>query len=620
MPRHHILVLYLVVSPWSCSQDTKKNTYRSEAFWSKTSQVSAPDSNVFFQLSTRSNASSELCLATDGQIPVIGDCYTDATSSQLSVSHLSDGTFQVLNKGKCLKTEFSGRLSWADCLQNEQQTFTFREFPWEHKGLLYSEAYNRCLSKKDSGPWMSACDPRQAIFFYIRPSASLIPIANPESQLLDGNGFKTFVETTDISTQKKPNIYLFILETYRQDNISPENTPALAAIQGESLNFTKTFSGASATHHSFFSIFYSSPSYHREAYARVYGYQMGSPHLRVLKKAGYELFTFAWPAELPCLTGELAEANLWDLFSKDAETFASLYPNCVSSETHGPDGGNAGSNDNNLTNRFLDFYSKNRKSEGQFYLFYLFPSHIPYGTFTGLPESYNSRLRLPYYRGHDAEFDAYQDRAERDLNFTGFKNSYRNAAMGVDYQMGRIMTALKDSGDYGNAVIVVTADHGESLGENKFYAHGATFPYRAQTEIPLIFKLPEVTGASRGIGAQMDIFPTLFEYIGVSDYQASGFLGQSLLSSDRSCAVSTRPNLANDPVEFILFNGTHKLGLRFRNKLYPKLPIASTELEVIRYSDYEDHMILSQSDPDTFRDQLITEFTSCINMIAPGSI
>jgi arylsulfatase A-like enzyme len=87
-----------------------------------------------------------------------------------------------------------------------------------------------------------------------------------------------------------------------------------------------------------------------------------------------------------------------------------------------------------------------------------------------------------------------------------------------DHQIGRLIADLKAKGQWENTVLVVTADHGEALGERGHFFHGNLF--QENIHIPMIFKVPGVKAQRLSQYVQMmDIGPTLASLTGV---QASG--------------------------------------------------------------------------------------------------
>lgn len=83
----------------------------------------------------------------------------------------------------------------------------------------------------------------------------------------------------------------------------------------------------------------------------------------------------------------------------------------------------------------------------------------------------------------------------------------------TDRELGRLVDALRDTGELDNTVFVFTADHGESLGEHNEKTH-AIFIYRATTRVPLIVRYPPRFPEGRvyaGPVSNVDIAPTLLE-------------------------------------------------------------------------------------------------------------
>lgn len=99
----------------------------------------------------------------------------------------------------------------------------------------------------------------------------------------------------------------------------------------------------------------------------------------------------------------------------------------------------------------------------------------------------------------------------------------------VDGIVGALVEELRSLGDYDEAFIVLTSDHGEGLGDHGEEEHGI-FVYRESLQVPLIVKLPgqEMAGATVSSPAQIiDIPPTLLAMAG--DRDAPEMTGVSLL-------------------------------------------------------------------------------------------
>lgn len=93
---------------------------------------------------------------------------------------------------------------------------------------------------------------------------------------------------------------------------------------------------------------------------------------------------------------------------------------------------------------------------------------------------------------------------------------YQLSAAYADGQVGAMLEALRESGQFDNALIAVTSDHGEEFGENGQVLHGNNL-HRVLIEVPLIVKLP--AGWSRALDpgpvvANYRLFSTIVEAAG----------------------------------------------------------------------------------------------------------
>ena len=99
----------------------------------------------------------------------------------------------------------------------------------------------------------------------------------------------------------------------------------------------------------------------------------------------------------------------------------------------------------------------------------------------------------------------------------------------VDQQLGRLFAFLKEAGLAGNTIVVLTADHGESLGEHRELRHGY-FIYDATAAVPLIIK--SVSGKPRVVSTvvrSIDIAPSILQMLGIPKGKA--MQGASLSAS-----------------------------------------------------------------------------------------
>ena len=110
-----------------------------------------------------------------------------------------------------------------------------------------------------------------------------------------------------------------------------------------------------------------------------------------------------------------------------------------------------------------------------------------------------------------------------------------------DAQVGRLVAFLKDVDSYENAILVVTGDHGEGLGEHGEKTHGF-FVYNSTLHIPLLIKVPGV--AARTIDSEaslVDVMPTVLQTLRLP--VPPSVQGRSLLSEILGKSSSGASNL-----------------------------------------------------------------------------
>ncbi|WP_010134628.1 sulfatase [Ochrovirga pacifica] len=88
----------------------------------------------------------------------------------------------------------------------------------------------------------------------------------------------------------------------------------------------------------------------------------------------------------------------------------------------------------------------------------------------------------------------------------------------IDAQLGRMIAALKETGQYENTIIVFWSDHGFNLGEMGYW--GKANNYEVATRVPFIISAPEFSKKVKGQTSDalvelVDVFPTLCDLAGL---------------------------------------------------------------------------------------------------------
>ena len=96
-----------------------------------------------------------------------------------------------------------------------------------------------------------------------------------------------------------------------------------------------------------------------------------------------------------------------------------------------------------------------------------------------------------------------------------FPDPYDNELRYADEQIGRLFEFLQQTGRYQEALCVITADHGQSLGEHDLRGH-TTILYEQTLHIPLVIRFPGGMNGGRSIDMMTrstDLLPTLMGFL-----------------------------------------------------------------------------------------------------------
>ncbi len=189
-----------------------------------------------------------------------------------------------------------------------------------------------------------------------------------------------------------------------------------------------------------------------------------------------------------------------------------------------------------LTNKFLDYMAERTPQNWCAHLTYIRP-HPPLVAPAPYNRMYNPKelpmpnrmastedeiFVHPFFEGtiratSVADFvDGQPDLKPTDANVQTLRSIYLGLATEVDHHIGRVFSFLKDSGQYEDTLIVVTADHGEMLGDH--HSWGKMSVHDAAFHVPLIVRMPG-NGAMAGQDVMaptesIDVMPTILGWIG----------------------------------------------------------------------------------------------------------
>ena len=203
-------------------------------------------------------------------------------------------------------------------------------------------------------------------------------------------------------------------------------------------------------------------------------------------------------------------------------------------------------------------------------------------------------LFLHYFDPHDP-YRAPEGYAER----FGPEDAQQYAAevAYVDHYIGQVLDRIKELGLYESSLIIITADHGEMLGEHGEIDHGF-FIYQPAIKVPLIVKLPgqrQPRRVDEAVGL-VDIVPTVCSAAGVEP--PANIQGRDLLSprSPQDPGAASERYLYTESMRPLIFYNAHPLsGLVGRRWKY--IHSARPELYDL-LADPNETNDLTQSQPD----------------------
>lgn len=133
----------------------------------------------------------------------------------------------------------------------------------------------------------------------------------------------------------------------------------------------------------------------------------------------------------------------------------------------------------------------------------------------------------------------------------------------VDHHVGLLMDLLRERGLYNEALVVLTADHGEAFWEHGVLGHGRRV-YEEEVHVPLVVKFPKSWGRTglrvSGLASTLDIVPTMCEWLGLEEPELplDGYSLERLLEDPE--AVRPEPILLRSRRDF------RRFGLRLGDK------------------------------------------------------
>lgn len=160
--------------------------------------------------------------------------------------------------------------------------------------------------------------------------------------------------------------------------------------------------------------------------------------------------------------------------------------------------------------------------------------HSPYHASTEFLDLYRD-LPIPPWPSFDEDLahkpslhHAHRTETTRHWTWSQYETALRvyfASITELDAKIGRLISLLKQNGQYERTLIVFSSDHGDSLGVHRGLTDKALFMYEETNRIPLLIKPPEATPPRAGqtenrfVGT-CDLYSTFLDYAGLSRTEA----------------------------------------------------------------------------------------------------
>lgn len=164
------------------------------------------------------------------------------------------------------------------------------------------------------------------------------------------------------------------------------------------------------------------------------------------------------------------------------------------------------------------------------------------------------------------------------------KNYYYSCVSFVDYQVGRIVDALKRRGIYNDTLILFASDHGDMMGD--YGAVGKRTMVDPSSRIPFMIRYPGVGGSVRHEPCSLvDVAPTLLGYAG-AEYALDEFDGVDLFGGSKRKYVFSQHD-CGERGTYMVTDGERKLVYRAANDRYYYFDALPEERDVYSERQYE---------------------------------
>ncbi|WP_329915610.1 DUF3413 domain-containing protein [Stenotrophomonas sepilia] len=300
----------------------------------------------------------------------------------------------------------------------------------------------------------------------------------------------------------RPNVLMVVLESLRQDVLTPQLMPNTSALAQDARLFDQHFSTGNATRYGLFGLLYGLPGGY---WPSMLDEQRGSQLFQVLGQQGYDLHLYG---SAPLYSPEF-----------DRTAFAD-----VRDQLHqGPSALKSDGRDRAIISALQQDIRASQAAQRPWFGFvFLDSTHAPYHMPDGYP---------PVATPMAADIDFLKFGPEHDP--TPELNRYRTAVHYADSLIGSLLDDLRAQGLAEDTIVLVTGDHAEEFNDLKlnYWGHNGNFS-DYQLQVPFVLHWPgRAAGRDARTSSHEDWVPTLMRHaLGCENALTDYSTGQDLLA------------------------------------------------------------------------------------------
>jgi arylsulfatase A-like enzyme len=323
------------------------------------------------------------------------------------------------------------------------------------------------------------------------------------------------------NTNQKPNIVVITIDTCRKDYIGCYgntwiNTPTIDQMAQEGIVFEKGYAASATTLPSHVSILTSLKPFQHGVIGNDYKMAEAIPTLQLtLVEEGYDtgaaVSVFHLSDEISGL------GNGFNEYRQVDESWRKKLSGDLAYLTRGG---------RQTTNAAIEWLDQERDSPFFLWIHYYDP-HFPYIAEADYHKKFyaenpkdpkHTSMQNAVYNHLWIEYSKHWLEGITDLDY--LKKEYAAEISFVDSQIKRLYSVIDELGQSNNTITVITADHGENLGEHNIYFDHWTM-FDTDIHIPFIIHYPQKIQGNTRIEhpvAHIDIAPTLLDMAGFSNH------------------------------------------------------------------------------------------------------